>query len=97
MNPRISNPLKNISKPNLQLRIKDPQSWDQGSLILVVNHIITGYFGKMNSTLGSVVPLAMFEINSVSNDYKTDISLWKYYVDCIPSDAVEASLIIDIM
>ena len=38
-------------------------------------------FGKMNSTLGSVVPLAMFEINSVSNDYKTDISLWKYYFD----------------
>ena len=41
--------------------------------------------------------LSLFEINSVSIDYKTDISLWKYFVGCIPSDAVEASLIIDIM
>ena len=43
MNPRISNPLKAISKPDLQSRIKDPQSQDQGSLILLVNHIITGF------------------------------------------------------
>ena len=34
MNPRISNPRKTISKPNIQSRIKDPQSQDQGSPIL---------------------------------------------------------------
>merc|ERR1712016_238333 len=34
VNHRISNPLKTISKPNLQSKIKDPQSLFQGFFVL---------------------------------------------------------------
>ena len=33
-----------------------------------------GYFGKMNSTLGSVVPLAMFNVCIPQRKHKTKIS-----------------------
>ena len=38
---------------------------------LVSNPI--GYFGKMNSTLGSVVPLAMFKIYDLMLDFQFQI------------------------
>ena len=65
----------------------EDEVWSRSVLELVSNPL--GYFGKMNSTLGSVVPLAMFQ--NIGEDHHSkplnlDASCFRHRSKCIQLD-----------